>query len=157
MEVHAVKSWVDIKKGSVIEVTEDVQNIVSEIRQISPRLHVFFNDQSGGFDVVESCLDGTDRLVCSVPQLDKRLPERLRAADHWYGQEAPTFVLPDEEDFAAKIDRDNEVLEEALREEAREKIRYAGEALAWSLDICHDRSSVGGSILVPKDVKNGPA
>jgi hypothetical protein len=153
MELHAVKSWYDLKKGRVIEVEDDVQNIVREIREVSDRLHVFYNDQKDEFDVVESCLDGTDRLVFTTKQLTKKAVDRVRLADHWRGQERPTHVLRDDEDFASEMDKANDALEAAKDEAFREKIRDAGERLHWALDIGPGQHSAGGQILISPDVK----
>ncbi len=154
MEVHAVRTWVDNRHG-VVAVEDDVQNVVRDIKAISERLHVYFNPQTGGFDIVETCLDRTDRLVFSVQELDQRVVHRLRSADHWHGNEVPTHVLGDDEDVLARIDADNEALERARDELAREKIRDAGERLAWALDNTRDQHSVGGQIRVPKDISDG--
>lgn len=150
MELRAVKSW--LEKGKMYELDDDVLGVVSQIKQISDRLHVFFNDQSGEFDIVESCLDGTDRLVFSVEELDGRVPLRLMVADQWRGTENPANVLSDTEDFLTKMDQENEAHERAMQEPLRDRIHDAGERIAWSLDICRDHHSVGGSISVPKAV-----
>lgn len=148
MELHAVKSWYDLKRGRVIEVHDDVLNVVRDLRDISSRLHVFHNEQTDGFDVVESCLDGTDRLVCSAAVLDQRLVNRVREADHWHGRDRPEHIRNDNEDFAAQIDRDNEALEAEKNEAFRDKIRAVGEELHWALDIGPGQNSAGGKIFL---------
>jgi hypothetical protein len=137
----------------VVVVDDDVQNIVRDIRALSERLHVYYNPQSGGFDIVEHCLDGTERLVFSVDELDQRVVHRLHLADHWRGQETPDHVIGEDEDIIARIDAENEALERASREQARDKIRDAGERLAWALDAVRDHHSVGGHIRVSKDIR----
>ena len=151
MEVHSVRTWFDRHDGVVV-VEDDVQNIVRGIREISDRLHVFYNPQTGGFDVVESCLDHTDRLVFSVPQLDNRVLDRLRQADHWYGQETPTHVLGEGEDFVAEVDRYNDERQAEIDTEGKGRLREAAVRLAWALDNTSDQHSVGGSILVPRSL-----
>lgn len=151
MEVHAIRSWFDQRSGVVV-VEDDVQNIVRGMREISDRLHVFYNPQTGGFDIVESCLDGTDRLCFSVAELDNRVLDRLRAADHWHGLDTPEHVLGDDEDFVALIDAHNNAIEEASREEFRDKIGDVGERLARALDNVSNRPSVGGTIRVPRGI-----
>lgn len=150
MEIRGVKSW--LEKGKMHTVDDDVLGIVQQIKQFSDRLHVFHNDQSGEFDVVESCLDGTDRLVFSVAELDMRVVHRLMVADQWRGREDPTHVLGEHEDFLVKLDSENDDLMEEKREPLRDRIREAGERFAWSLDICKDHHSVGGSIGVSRSV-----
>ena len=144
MEVRSIKTWFD--KGQVISVDDDVQNVVRDLKAVDPRLSVFFNEQSGDFDIVESCLDGTDRLVFSVEELDQRVVDRVRAADHWYGRDTPVRILSDEDDFASQVDRANAELEAANKAAAGEKIRDAGERLHWALDIGPGQNSAGGKI-----------
>lgn len=151
MQVHAVKTWFDRREGVVV-VDDDVQNVVADLKAISPRLSVYYNPQSGGFDIVESCLDGTDRLVTSVDELDQRVVTRIREADHWNGNDRPVVVLGEGEDITARVDAHNAEMERLRSEETAEKIGEAGERLAWALDNTRDHHSVGGSISVPKDV-----
>lgn len=151
MEVHSVRTWLDSRQGVVV-VEDDVQSVVRGVKEISDRLHVYFNPQSEGFDIVESCLDGTDRLVFSVPELDARVLHRLRGADHWHGNEVPTHVLGDDEDFIARADEQEAQAEAEQKEKTADKTREAGLRLAWALDAVRDHHSVGGSIRVPKDL-----
>ena len=107
MQVRGIPSWFDQHEGVVV-VEDDVQSVVRAIREYSDRLMVFYNPQSSGFDIVERCLDGTDRLVFSVGELDMRVLDRLHQADHWHGQDVPNHVLGEGEDFVAKVDAWNE-------------------------------------------------
>jgi len=151
MQVHGIYSWVDQAVGVVV-VEDDVQSIVRGIREISDRLKVYYNPQSSGFDIVEHCLDGSDRLVFSVGELDGRVLDRLRQADHWHGQEVPNHVLGEGEDFVAKVDAWNEQHQAEMDLEGYGRIREAGERLAWALDNTSDQHSVGGQILVPRSL-----
>jgi hypothetical protein len=151
MEVHAVQTWFDRKHG-VMTVDDDVQNVVRDLRAIDERIVVYYNEQTSGFDIVERCLDGRERLVFSVDELDQRAVIRLRSADHWHGEDLPNHVRGEGEDFVAEVDAHNEGLERQIAEDTADKIAYAGEGLAWALDNTKDRSSVNGSILVPKDL-----
>lgn len=144
MEVRGVKTWFD--KGTVVELDDDVQNIVQQIKAISDRLHVFWNHQSQQFDIVESCLDNTDRLVFSVPELDGRVVGRLIGADHWGGSDVPSIILPDHLDFASVIDRENAALEATKNEAAADRVHDAGERLHWALDLGPGQNSAGGKI-----------
>jgi hypothetical protein len=151
MEVHGIPTWLDRREGVVV-VEDDVQSVIRGMREISDRLKCFYNPQTGGFDIVEACLDGTDRLVFSVAELDARILDRLRAADHWHGQDTPDHVLGDSEDFVARIDEYNEGVEQASRERFQEKMADVGERLAWALDNTNDQNSKGGHISVPRSV-----
>lgn len=152
MEVYALRTWVDSHEGVVL-VEEDVQNVVRGIKELSPRLHVFANPQSGGFDVVEVSLDGAvTRLVTSVAQLDGRVIDRLRALDHWHGQDVPTHILSDDQDVLARIDAHNEGLEAAARDKYLDQMGDVAERLAHALDNTKDHHSVGGSIRVPRSL-----
>lgn len=151
MEVRAVQTWFDRKHG-VMVVDDDVQNVVRDLKAIDERIVVYYNEQTEGFDLIERCLDGKERLIFSVDELDQRAVHRLREADHWHGQTLPNHVLGEGEDYVAKVDEHNERMEQQRSEDAAAQIAYAGEGLAWALDNTKDRSSVGGSILVPKDL-----
>jgi hypothetical protein len=152
MKISAVKTWYDQRHG-VINLDGDVLGIVQRVKEIDPRLSIYYNEQTDGYDLVESCLDGTDRLVFSVDELDQRLVDRLLKADHW-GGDTPDHrdeFRPDDKDFASEMDKANEALLAAKDEESMEKVREAGERLAWALE--EDGQGVRASILVPKDVK----
>ena len=151
MEVRPIPLWVE--KGQMVEVDNHVTAVLRDIREISPRIHVFYNEQSDEFDLVEDCEDNTQRLIFSVPELDARVVSRLKDADHWYGQESPTHVLSEDEDFLAKIDADNEALEEEKREVDRERIRDVGERLAWAGE--QDGRGVNAQIHVPRSLDGG--
>ena len=148
MELHAVQTWYDRHVG-VVEVSDDVANIVRQVREMDPRIHVFYNEQTDGFDLVEHCLDGVQRLIFSVDKLDARILSRLREGDSWLGGN-PAHIVPEGDDFLSKIDAKIEADDNARQEASLEKIRDAGERLAWSLDV----AGVGyrDSIRVKKDL-----
>lgn len=149
MELHAISTWYDRRYG-VVAVEDDVQNVVREIREIDPRIHVFYNEQSSQFDLVEHCLDGVQRLIFSVPELDGRVISRLRRGDSWRDGN-PDHPVPDEGDFLDRLEAEQEELQAEMQEESLDKVRDAGERLAWALDI--GRHTYGSNISVPKDVK----
>lgn len=151
MEVHGLPAYVE--RGRMVQVEDDVQNVIRDIRELAgDRVSVYWNWQTNRFDLVEHCLDHTDRLIFSVAELDQRVVQRLREADHWHGRDTPDHVLGDGEDFVAQVDRENDARQAAIDAEAMEKIQDAGERLAWALDICVDQNSKGGQILVPRDI-----
>jgi hypothetical protein len=144
MELFAVKTWHDQHHG-VVEIDDDVQSIVSQVKVIGEgRIHVFYNEQTGNYDLVEHCLDGVQRLIFSVRELDGRVIHRLRAADHWLDGN-PEHVLDDEHDFAAKVDNFNEMLEARIHELQMDEVRDAGERL-------HSALKGRTSILVPRSI-----
>ena len=149
MRVRSLPTWVE--RGNVVRVDDHVTNVIRDIQAISDRIEVYWNDVGEEFDLVEHCLDGNWRLIFSVPELNGRVVERLRRADHWRGNDVPTHRLGEDEDYVAQMDRHNEEMERKRSEETAEKVRYAGEEIAWALDVVNDRPSVGGSISVPKD------
>jgi hypothetical protein len=118
-----------------MEVQDDVLDVVRRVKAISPRLVVYYNEQTDGFDIVEECLDGTDRLVFSVGALDQRVIDRLLLADHWGGNEVPTHIRPDNEDYVTEIDRDNAALQAAITRKQLDKVSDAGERMAWALKL----------------------
>jgi hypothetical protein len=148
MELHAVKTWYDQRYG-VVAVEDDVLNVVRDIREIDPRIHVFHNEQTGKFDLVEHCLDGVERLIFSVEELDPRVVSRLRESDSWRDGN-PDHVVADEDDFLTKAEKEQEQLQAEIQESSLEKIRDAGERLAWALDVAG--VGYGDSISVPKEL-----
>lgn len=149
MKLHTLP-W--IERGQMVRVDDHVTNVIRDIREYSDRIDVYWNEQGGEFDLVERCLDGAERLIFSTPTLDGEVVQRLRRADHWYGRDEPVHIKEDNEDFLSELDAANEASEAAQRDKDRQRIRAAGEEIAWALDIVKDRPSVGGSIHVPKDV-----
>jgi hypothetical protein len=148
MELHAVKTWYDQRYG-VVAVEDDVLSVVRQVREIDPRIHIYHNEQTGQFDLVEHCLDGIERLIFSVAELDPRVISRLREGDSWRDGN-PDHVVPDEDDFLTKVEADQEKLQKEIEEGHMDKISDAGERLAWALDIAG--VGYGGSISVPKEV-----
>jgi len=149
MEIHAVSTWIDQHHG-VVRVEDDVANVVRDIHEISPRIHVYYNEQTGNFDLVESCLDHTDRLIFSVVHLDARVVDRLRTADQWRGREDPAHLLGEDEDFLTLMDDQNTAADAARDEREKDQIRDVGERLAWALE--EDGRGTHAQISVPKEL-----
>ena len=148
MEIRAVKTW--IERGNLVEVDDDVLGVVGRIKALDDRLRVYYNEQGNEFDVVETCLDGTDRLVLSTPSLDERVVQRLVRADHWMGNEAPTHILPDEEDAFTQQERFNDSVEAERDETMRIGVKEFTERFAWAMEM--DGRGMKAQILVPKDI-----
>lgn len=148
MELHAIKSWYDQHHG-LVELTDDVLGVVKQVKALGEgRLSVFYNAQSDGYDIVERCLDHTDRLVFSVKELDARVVERLHLADHWGASTPDRSDLKSGHDFADEIEELNEAMMSLKDEASRDKLGDAGERLAWAFDI---GVGINASILVPGD------
>ena len=131
-ELRGLPVWWD--EGRIIELDGDVLGIVQQVHEISPRVHIYYNEQTGGFDFTETSLDGSsERLIFSVAELDQRAVSSLRMADQWRGREDPTHVLPPDEDFLSIIDRDNEATEKEKKEQERDKLYAVGERMAHAL------------------------
>lgn len=111
--------WVE--NGRLRAVDGDVLSIVQQVKEISDRLDVYYDEWDDGFTVTETALDGTIHLVFRCEALDQRVIDRLRRADHWRGREDPEHVLPDDQDFAARVDEFNEQVEEEQKEKDRDK------------------------------------
>jgi len=152
VELHAVSTWFDAKKGSVIELEDDVQSVVRQVKEIDPRLHVFYNEQTNGFDIVEHCLDGAQRLVFSVKELDARVVSRLHEGDTWLGGN-PEHLVPDEDDFLTRMEAVQEAYHRDKEAMALEKVADAGERLAWALGDGKFGSGYKQSISVKKDIR----
>ena len=150
MKIHTLPAWVD--RHQVVKVEDHVTAVVRDVHSYSDRIDIYWNEEGLEFDLVERCLDGSERLIFSVPELDGRVLDRLHRADHWYGNDVPTHIRPDDEDFVSEMDALDEQEEKELRAKHMQEIMACGEELAWALEAVNDRPSVGGSISVPKDV-----
>jgi len=148
MELHSLPAY--IERGQLVEVDSHVTGVIEDIRAISPRIHIFWNEQGQEFDLVEYCLNDEQRLIFSVKELDARVVDRLRLADQWRGREDSTHVLPEEEDFLTQMDADNEALEATINDKQLDKLRDAGERLAWAGE--QDRRGVHAQISVPRAI-----
>ena len=151
MEVPAVKMWFDQRRG-VVELSDDVLGVVEQIKALDERLHIYFNEQSGEFDLVEHCLDGVERLVFSVEELDQRVIGRLFESDHW-GSDLPDHrddFKPDSEDFASQLEKIQDEAQAELENQTKDKLFDAGERLGHALG--EDGQGVQASLLVEKEV-----
>jgi hypothetical protein len=146
-EIKGLPLYMD--RGSMVQLEGDVLGVVQQVREISPRVKIYYNEQTDQFDFTEVSPDGSvERLIFSVAELDARAVSRLRLADQWRGREDPEHVLPDDEDFLSIIDRDDDLEKAEQKEKTRDKLYDAGERLAHSLG--EDRRGVHASILVPR-------
>jgi hypothetical protein len=100
--------------GYVVE--EDLLGVIGEIQSRWPELKVQYLDPShfaepgeAPWRVVEACKDGVDRLVCQVWELDKRVIDRIAAADMY----DPSYLKNLEtQNILAKMDSERRFREE---------------------------------------------
>jgi hypothetical protein len=136
--------------GHLEIVADDVLNIVRRIHELSPRIAVYWNDYIDKFTLTETTLDGsTERLIFHVEELDERVLHRLLRYDMWHGREDPEHVVPDEEDFLAKIEKDQAVVDDQKDEDFREKRADLKERFTAYAEA--DGRGIRASVLIPKD------
>lgn len=151
-ELRTVKHFYEA--GKLQEVEDDVLNIVRKIKDISPRLKVFWNDYKGCFTITETSLDGAEeRLVLHAELLDERVIDRLLVADQWRGREDPDHVLPDSEDFLTRIEQEQDAADQEDNRLVVDKLMAHREAMASYAD--HDGKGTKSQILVPRGFKHG--
>lgn len=141
MEVPSARLFYTNREG-LVEVSDDVQSIVRQVREITNgRIKVHIDEQSGEYFLVEYCEDQTERLVFTTPTLDARVITRLLNADsQTRGHEDPYDVAEREQD---------KLLREA-DERTMDGIRDAGERLAWAME--EDGKGTHASILVTRNL-----
>lgn len=73
------------RDGRQYTIEQDTLDIVKRIKEIDPRLSVSYNEFGGYFVISELCLDGTERLVTTITELDGRILDHLRkiGSDSW--------------------------------------------------------------------------
>lgn len=148
-ELRGLPVWFD--RGRTVELDGDVLGIVAQVQEISPRVKIYYNEQTDHFDFTESSLNGdVERLIFSVAELDQRAVSRLRQADQWRGREDPEHVLPDDQDFLSIIDADDEAEKAEQKARDRDKLYDVGERLAHSLG--EDRRGTQAQIHIPRSV-----
>ena len=137
------------EQGHVQTVEDDVLNVVRKIRQISPRITVYWNDYLGVFTLTETSLGGDEeRLIFNTPSLDERVIDRLLQADQWRGREDPSHVLPEGEDFVSVVDADQQRIDAEKDAATRERAAELNEALDAYLEL--DGRGVRASVRVPR-------
>lgn len=113
--------------GYVVE--EDLLGVIGEIQTRWPELKVQYLDPSkfaepgeAPWRIVETCKDGVDRLVCQVWEFDKRVIERIYAAD----MQNPDFLknldahniavrLESERRFKEEMDEAQDIVEHVIK------------------------------------------
>lgn len=107
--------------GVLMEVESDVQDIARRIKEIDSSLHLMFNERTGIFIVYQTLEDGSEHLVTTCTELDARLVERLRK------------VCSPQYDFAAEVERQDELVDRETERRFREQVGEVGERLAHAI------------------------
>lgn len=94
------------RDGRKVLIENDVLDIVRQLQEIDPNLHVNFNEVSGHFSVVETCPDGEERLVTTVQELTPQLVDHIRkiGSESWNRELGYQIAKMDDE---AKRDKDH--------------------------------------------------
>lgn len=143
------------ENGQMQVVEDDVLNIVRKLRDISPRLTVYWNDHLNCFTLTETSIDGAEeRLVFNVPELDERVVDRVLVADQWQGNDVPAHLKPEGEDWLTVVEADEERIDRDKTERERDRMGGIIEELASYGDL--DGRGTKASILIPKGVRSVP-
>ena len=132
--------------GELILIEEDVLDVVRRLKEISPSLHVYFNQQKhpkhgdeGYFVIYELCEDGEERLVTTVKELDPRLIAHFERMAHesW--------------DVLAEMDKMDEKAAKDKEAAFSERVGEIGERLHHAL---RQDKQVQDHIFVPEGYNN---
>jgi hypothetical protein len=141
MELYAMKSWYDNREG-LVELEDDVLSIVRQVRELyGHRIKICLEPTTGQYVFSENCEDGTERLIFVTGELDARALDRLLRADSQLRGYTDAYDEAEREHDRNLEERDAASLE---------RIRDAGERLAWALE--EDGRGTGAQILVTKDI-----
>jgi hypothetical protein len=143
MELRAVKTFYTDRLG-VVELEDDVLSIVRQVREMyGDRVTVNLEPTTGEYVFIEHSDDGTEKLIFTTPELDGRALQRLIASD----SQSRGY-----EDAYEKLEKEQDEAHRALDEENLEKIRDAGERLAWALGDGRYGPGYHQSIRVNRDL-----
>ncbi len=70
------------RDGRYIEIEDDVQSVAGELRELDPSLHLRYSESGRYFVVYQKLEDGSEQLVTTAKQLDKRLVKKVRRLVH---------------------------------------------------------------------------
>ena len=143
-----------LENGKMQVVEDDVLNIVRRVSEISSRLTVYWNDHIEEFTITETSIDGAEeRLVFNVPELDERVLHRLLVADTWHGNDVPSHVVPETEDFLTRLEHEEDLIDKQKLERQRGVMSEIIAPMASYMDL--DGRGTKASILIPKGVNRG--
>ena len=136
-----MKTFYTAREG-LVTLTDDVLSIVSQVRELyGDKIKICLEPTQGKFIFSEVCGDGTERLIFIADKLDARCIERLLTADS---------QLRGYEDAYDKAEREQDEAMAARDELQLERIKDAGERLAWAME--EDGRGTHAQILVTKNV-----
>jgi hypothetical protein len=115
------------RDGKTITIEQDVLDIVKQIKEIDPRLSVHWNEFGGYFVIIEHCLDGAERLVTTVLELDNRILDHLRKIGSTDWDVGKELEKAEDAAYAAK--------EYAFSEEMGDKAEHLAHAIKKDLNV----------------------
>jgi len=143
MELRAIKSFYSAREG-MVTLSDDVLSIVRQVRELyGDKISINWEPTTEHYVFIENCEDGTERLIFTTPELDGRAFERLLVSD------SQSRVYEDPYDAS---EREQDELQAQRDEVHMEKIRSAGEELAWSLGDGKHGPGYKQSIHVKRDL-----
>jgi hypothetical protein len=81
MELRAIKSYYDAHQG-LVTLEDDVLSIVCQVRELyGDRIRICWEPTTEHYVFSENCVDGSERLIFTTPELDGRALDRLRRSD----------------------------------------------------------------------------
>ena len=107
--------------GELITIDDDVLDVVRRLKEISPTLNVRYNEQQEYFVIYELCVDGRERLVTTVKELDPRLIHyfEMLASESW--------------DAVAEMEKMDQQAEKDKKHRFAERVGAIGERLHFAL------------------------
>ncbi len=127
------------KDGHMVAIDQDVLDVITQIREIDPRLSVRWSVAGEYFEVREHAPGGAreGELVFTTNELDQRVVDRLR------------FLASIDYDYLKDVDRMDREAEKVEQHKFSEDVGERGERLAHALrkDLQH-----GGKAFVPREV-----
>jgi hypothetical protein len=143
MELHAVKTFYTARDG-LVELEDDVLSIVSQVREaFGDKVKICLEPTTGHYVFTENSADGTERLIFTSETLDARCLTRLQAADSTGRGYIDAYDLMEKEQDEYRAQQDEERLD---------RVREAGERLAWALGDGKHGPGYHQSIRITKDI-----
>jgi hypothetical protein len=144
IHLYAMRTFYSPDAGRLVTLENDVLSVVSQVRELTDgRVSVQLDPETGWYHLIEHCEDTTDRLVFSVEALDGRVIRRLQRADSQSNLH---------EDPYDAVEREQDELHARREEQARDRIREAGERLQVALRKAGEMPRMPHPVAIPKDV-----
>jgi hypothetical protein len=125
----------------LVHIEDDVLDVVRRLREIHPGLNVRWNPHQEYFTIYELCVDGRERIVTNVTELDPRLIEHFEmlASESW--------------DAVAEMDRMDDQAERDKEYALAERTGEIGERLHHAL---RSDLEVKDHVYVPEKYRGVP-